>query len=197
MSRTSRLARPLAWLLLAALSACGGGGGGSASPPPAATPTFAVQVSPGSLQIPAGGGGYVTVSVSRLNGFTGAIALTGLGFPAGTNASGVVPDGASSLVLPIAVSGTVAPATFPNLQIEGRSGSLVQTAPFALTVSAHLAPAQLSEDAIQASGGRQGAGAVSNVAVVQEPLRAIPAANPSGTVQVRHGFLPSGTPLKP
>lgn len=195
MSRASALARPVLLLFFGVFSACGGGGG--STPPPAAPSTFALQVSPGSLQIPAGGSGYVTVSVSRLNGFVGPIAFTGLGFPAGSRASGVLPDGSTSLALPIAVSGTVAPATFSNLTIEGRSGSIVQTAPFALTVGAPLAQAQLSEDALQASGGRQGAGTVVNVVVVQEPLRATKSANPSGTVQVRHGFLPLGSPLQP
>ncbi len=185
---------PLA--LLGVTLACGGGGGG-ATPTPAPTPTFVIQVSPGSLQIPAGGGGYVTVSIARLNGFTGAITLTGLGLPAGSSARGVVPVGSSSLPLPIVVSGTVAPATFTNLQIEGRSGSLVQTAPFTLIVGPSLPPPQLSADVIQAPGGLQGAGTTANLAVVQEPLQATWSASPSGGVKVRHGFLPSGTPVQP
>jgi len=196
MSRASVPAGLFGLLLLIAAPACGGGGGGSTTAP-APTPTFSVQVSPGSLQIPAGGGGYVTVSIARLNGFTGAITLTGMGFPAGSYATGLVPDGASSLSLPIVVSGTLAPATFANLQIEGRSGSLVQTAPFSLTVGSPLSPPQLSEDVIQAPGGRQGAGSIVNVAVVQEPLRALSSTNPSGSVKVRHGYLPSGTPAQP
>ena len=191
---TFTLAIPL--LLLAGLAACGGGGGSSATPP-APSPTFSVQVSPGSLQIPAGGGGYLMVTVSRLNGFTGAITLTGLGFPAGSSATGVVPVGASSLPLPIVVSSTVAPATFANLVIEGRSGSLVQTAPFSLVVGPALPPPQLSADVIQASGGLQGAGTTANLAVVQEPLHATWSASPSGAVKLRHGYLPSGTPVQP
>jgi hypothetical protein len=194
MSRASVPVSLFAVLLLVA-SGCGGGGGSSATPP-APSPTFSVQVSPGSLQVPAGGGGYVTVSVARLNGFTGAITLTGLGFPVGSSASGLVPDGAATLARPIVVSGTLAPATFANLQIEGRSGSLVQTAPFSLTVGPPLSPPQLSEDVIQAPGGRQGAGSIVNFAVVQEPLRAISATSPSGSVKVRHGYLPSGTPAQ-
>ncbi len=196
MSRVSVLASLFGLLLLMADSACGGGGGG-ATTAPAPIPTFSVQVSPGSLQIPAGGGGYVTVSIARLNGFTGAITLTGLGFPAGSHATGLVPDGASSLSLPIVVSGSLVPATFANLQIEGRSGALVQTAPLSLTVGPPLPPPQLSEDVIQASGGRQGAGSIVNVVVAQEPLRALSSTSPSGSVKVRHGYLPSGTPAQP
>ena len=180
---------------LAALIGCGGGG--TSTPAPVATPTFALAVSPGSLQIPAGGSGFVVVTISRLNGFRGDVALAGLGFPAGTSASGLVPDGATSLQLPIAVNGTVAQSTFADLRIEGRSGNLVQTAPFSLTVRAPLPPSQISVDLAQAAGGRQQGGTVENIVVVQEPLRAIPAADASGNVKVRHGFLPSGSPLKP
>lgn len=184
-------------MLWALAVSTGCGGGNSPAPAPAATPTFALAVSPGALQIPAGGSGFVTVTVSRLNGFRGDIALAGLGFPAGASASGQVPDGVGSLQLPIAVSGTVAQNTFADLRIEGRSGNLVQTAPFSLTVRAPLPPGQVSVDIAQAGGGRQQAGTFENVVVVQEPLQAIPTSSASGTVQVRHGFLPSGTPLKP
>ena len=85
----------------------------------------------------------------------------------------------------------------PPGQVEGRSGTLVQTAPFSLTVKAPLPPGQLSTDVAQAAGGRQQAGQVVNQVVVLDPLRATGAANASGTVQIRHGFLPSGTPIKP
>ncbi|HJV90340.1 MAG TPA: hypothetical protein VJ623_08560 [Holophagaceae bacterium] len=180
---------------LGCLLGCGGGGGGASTAP--AAPTFSVQVSPGSLQIPAGGSGYATVTISRLNGFNGAVTLSGLGFPAGCTASGTVPAGSAALALPIVVAGGVTPATFGTLQIEGRSGDLVRTAPFSLTVAPALPAPQLSEDAVQAPGGRQGGGGLVNVAVIQEPLRAAQSANPAGTVQVRHGYLPTGAPVHP
>lgn len=183
-------------LLCLPFVACGGGAGGASTPPPAA-PSFSLAVSPASLQIPAGGSGFMTVTVSRLNGFQGTIAVSGIGFPPGVTASGSVPDGTSTLQLPIMVGAGVIQTTFASLQVEGRSGTLVQTAPFSLTVKAPLPPGQVSVDVAQAAGGRQQAGSAVNQVVVLEPLRATAAASASGTVQVRHGFLPSGTPLKP
>lgn len=174
--------------------ACGGGGGGGATPPPAA-PTFALQVSPASLQVPSGGSGYVTVSVSRLNGFRGDVSVTGTGLPAGVRATAVVPEGAGSAVLPIGVAEGVAPATFSALQLVGQGGGVTQSVGFALTVAAPLPPPPLRDDAVQAGGGRQAAGTLVNQALMQEPLRAATAT--AGTTQVRHGFLPSGTPANP
>lgn len=186
----------LAPMLLLPFLGCGGGGSGS-SAPPAAVPTFTLAVSPASLQIPAGGSGFVTVTVSRLNGFRGVVTVSGLGFPAGASLSGTLGDGATSLQLPVVVGLGVNQATFPSLQIEGRSGTLTQTAPFGLTVKAPLAPGSVGVDLTQASGGRQQAGAVVNQAVVLEPLRATTAASAGGTVLIRHGYLPAGAPETP
>jgi len=181
--------------VLAGLTGCGGGGA-SSSPPPA-TPTFTLTLSPPSLQIPAGGSGFTTVTVSRLNGFQGAIAVTGLGLPAGASASGTLPADSGSLQLPIAVGAGVTQTTFTNLQIEGRSGNLAQSAAFSLTVKPALPPNQISVDLLQAPGVLQQTGQVANQVVVAEPFRAITATNAAGTAQIRHGFLPSGTPVKP
>ena len=196
MSRPTIPISPAALILLATLSACGGGGG-STTPPPTATPTFTLTVSPASLQIPAGGSGFVTVTASRLNGFQGAITVTGVGFPAGTTASGSMASNVGTLQLPIVVGAGVAPTTLGNLQIEGRSGSLTQTASFSLTVKAALPPNQISVDLTQAPGAFQQVGSLGNQVVVAEPFRATTATSPSGTTQIRHGFLPSGSPLNP
>lgn len=181
-------------LALALSLACGGGGGGGATPPPA-PPTFDLQVSPASLQVPAGGSGYVTVSVSRLNGFRGDVEVAATGWPTGSSATVLVPAGATSATLPIVVAEGVSPATFPTLQLVGQGSGVTRAVGFALTVAAPLPPPPLREDAVQAGGGRQAAGALMNQALVQEPLRAATAT--AGTTQVRHGFLPSGSPAKP
>ena len=183
---------PLGLALVLGL-ACGGGGGGT-RPPPAA-PTFALQVSPASLQVPAGGSGYVTVSVSRLNGFRGDVVVAGMGLPTGAQATVVVPDGSGFATLPIVLAEGVAPATFNSLSLVGHGGGITQAVAFALTVAAPLPPPSLREDAVQAGGGRQAAGPLVNQALVQEPLRAASAT--AGTTQVRHGFLPSGSPAQP
>lgn len=185
--------RALVFTVLTLGLACGGGGGGATSPP--AAPTFALQVSPATLQIPAGGSGYVTVSVSRLNGFRGDVTVSATGWPTGSSATVLVPEGSGSATLPIVVAPGVAPATFNALQLTGQGGGVTQAVAFALTVAPALPPPPLREDAVQAAGGRQAAGAVVNQALVQEPLRAATAS--VGTTQVRHGFLPSGSPARP
>lgn len=182
--------------LLLPFAGCGGGGGGSAAPP-AATPSFTLAVSPASLQIPAGASGFVTISVARLNGFQGAVTVAGVGFPAGATLSGTLGDGASSLQLPVVVGLGVGQTSFPNLQVEGRSGALTRTAPFSLTVKAPLAQGLVGVDLTQASGGRQQAGTTVNQTVVLEPLRATTSASAGGSLQIRHGYLPSGAPATP
>lgn len=177
--------------LLVACVACGGGGG-TPAPAPAA-PTFTLAVSPTSLQVPAGGTGVLAVTVNRLNGFKGDIALTGVGLPVGVSASGLVPDGATSFQLPLVVGVTTAQTTFQGLSVEGRSGTQVASAGFTLTVQAPLHPAQVGVDGAAAAGGHQTGGVYAQQVVVREPLAATTAANSSGTVQVRHGFLPSGS----
>ncbi|NTW84689.1 MAG: hypothetical protein HGB30_00840 [Holophagaceae bacterium] len=186
----------LAIVLLATLFACGGGGGGTTAAPPA-MPSFALALSPASLQVPAGSSAVVTVTVSRLNGFKGDIALAGLGLPAGVTASGLVPDGALTHPLTVQVGTGAAQATFPDLHIEGRAGGVVQVAAFTLLVRAPVSLAQGTADALQAPGGHQQVGSLENLVVVQEPLRALSAVSAAGSVQVRHGFLPTGSPQKP
>lgn len=190
------MTRTLLALGVLGLTACGGGGGTSAPTPPPAPPTFALQVSPAALQVPAGGSGYVTVTVARLNGFQGEVALAGMGFPTGVSASGRVADGVSTVQLPIVVGQAVAAGSFPNLQIEGRSGALVQTTAFGLTVKEPLPPGQGSADFVQASNAPQHGGTYENQALAQENLSATSATGSGGTVQVRHGFLPAGSTVK-
>lgn len=195
MRSDPRVRRALSLPLLLGLAACGGGG--SAPSPPPAAPAFTLQVSPAALQIPAGGSGFVTVTVSRLNGFRGDVDLEGAGFPVGVSASGRVVEGATSVQLPVLVAPAVAPAAFPALQIQGRSGSLSQMAAFSLTVQVPLPPGQGSVDAVQAAGASQAGGAYENRALALETLPAHTATGPGGAVQVRHGFLPAGSPAKP
>ncbi len=190
--------RPImAITLLATFFACGGGGGAGTTAPAPAAPSFSLAVSPTSLQVAAGGSATVAVTVSRLNGFKGDITLTGIGLPTGITATGLVPDGTSSYPLNIQVGASAAQITFTDLHIEGRGGGLVQVASFSLSVRAPLSRAQGSVSALQAAGGLQRVGAIENVVVAQEPIRAQSAAGPSGTVQVRHGYLPTASPQQP
>jgi hypothetical protein len=151
-------------------------------------------VSPTSLQIPAGGSGFVTVTLSRLNGFVSAVTLSGAGLPAGVVASGTIPSGSSTLQLPIAVDRGVTATAYTGISLQGVSGSLTHSASLGLTVAPALPLSHLRDDLVQAAGGRQTGGTIENHAVAREgiPAQAIKDANT--TTGVRHGFLPSGSP---
>src|SRR5687768_13815724 len=67
---------------------CGGGGDGGGPPaPPTPQGTVAVALSPASLSIGPGGTGSAAVTVSRGNGFAGAVALAVDGVPSGVQAT--------------------------------------------------------------------------------------------------------------
>lgn len=171
--------------------ACGGGGK-SSPPPPAAD--FSLQLTPGNVSIPAGGSAFVTVTLSRLNGFAAPVALTGTGFPAGVVASGTIPAGSSTLQLPVAVDPAVAVTAYSGLAIRGSSGALLHDTAFGLTVAPALPPSQLRVDGVQAAGVRQTGGTFVNVGVGQEPVPATTVKDANDTIRVRHGFDPTGTP---
>ena len=183
---------PCAALVVGVL-ACGGGGG-SAPPPPPAAADFSLQVAPGNLQIPAGGSGYITLTLSRLNGFSSAVSIMGVGFPAGVVASGTVPTGATTLQLPVVVAPGVTPSAYAGLSLRATAGSLTHDAPFGLTVAQALAPSQLRDDLVQAAGGRSAGGAFENQAIVREALPAQTVKDANDSTRVRHGFYPSGVP---
>lgn len=182
-------------VLASCLLACGGGSGrGGSTPAPPAAADFSLQVAPGSLQIPAGGSGFLTLTVSRLNGFSPAVTITGVGFPAGVVISGTVPAGASTLQLPVVVGADVPPSAYTGLSLRAQAGALGHEAPFSLTVTQALEPGQLRDDLVQAAGGRQAWGAYENQAVVREGVSILTARDVNDGIRARHGFYPSGTP---
>lgn len=181
-------------LLVSVSTACGGGGGGGSQPAPPATADFSLQVTPANLQIPAGGSGYVTLTLSRLNGFTSAVTITGLGLPAGIVVGGTMPAGSATLQLPVTVAPGVTPTAYAGLSLRAQGGGLSHDVPFALTVAQPLAPGQLRDDLVQAAGGRQSGGAFENQAIVREGLPAQLVKDASDSIRVRHGFYPSGIP---
>ncbi len=182
-------------LVLAVALACGGGGGSSANPvPPAATADFTLSLSPASVQIPSGGSAFVTVTLSRLNGFASPVTLTGVGFPSGVVAAGTLASDASSIQLPIAVAPGVAATAYSGLSIRGQLGALIHDAAFGLAVSPALSAGVVRDDLVQAPGGRQAGGTIENQAVVRELVRSQTIKDANDTIRVRQGFLPSGSP---
>jgi hypothetical protein len=81
-----------------------------------------------------GSSGQITVSVTRNNGFAGAVTLELMSPPTGVGASSVsVPGDASSGVMTITASGSAAIGSH-GLSVKGTSGSLSGQASFTLTV---------------------------------------------------------------
>ena len=159
--------------------------------------TLVLSVNPSALQVPAGGSGFATVTVSRPSGLTGAVTFALTGAPSGVVAEGSVPAGAATGQLTLAVAADVAPQTLDNLTLVGQAGAIQGDAGFTLVVAPALPASSLSPDLVNAAGAAQQNGTVSNTAVALEPVAADLASANSGSVAVRHGFLPVPNPSLP
>ena len=177
-------------VFLGTFCGCHGGSGGTSSVP---SPSFTLSVSPASLSIPAGGGGYATVTLTRIGGFDGTVTLALDGAPPGVTGSGTIAAGAGTGQLSLLVDPTMAPQSLDALRLKGTAGSLTQMIAFRLVVAPALPPGQIRADQVQASGGIQRAGNLENAAVAQEPVGAATSKDAGGTTEVRHGFDPSTT----
>jgi endo-1,4-beta-xylanase len=102
---------------------------------PQQTPNFTLSANPASLTVNSGASGTVAVAITRSGGFTGAVALSATGLPAGVTAafSPASTTGTSS-VLTLTASATAAagPAT---ITVTGTGGNLTRTATISLTVN--------------------------------------------------------------
>ena len=177
-------------LFISVLGCHGGGGSGTTAPPP---PSFTLALSPPNLSIPAGGGGYATVTVTRISGFAEAITLSLDGAPTGVVGKGTVAGSARTGQLALLVAPDVAPQSLDTLRVKGTSASLTQTAPFRLVVAPRLPVGQIPVDLVQASGGQQRLGGMENTVVALEPVVAKTSKDALGNTDLRHGFRPSGS----
>lgn len=187
---------PVGVSLVAALAllttACLGGKRDSDS---TTTGVFQVQVTPPGLIIPAGGGGFVTVTTTRplphfLN-YQGPLTVSLEGAPTGVLGSGTISADHANGTLSLWVDGSVAPQTLQGLRVKVAGGGAETDVPFQLTVAPPLPPGQLRADLVQASGGAQQGGTMANTPVVQEPVAATPATDAAKVETVRHAFLPT------
>jgi subtilase family serine protease len=99
-----------------------------------ATPNYTLSASPASLSIAQGAAGASTIALAKTGGFTGTVALTANGLPAGVTAS-FSPASAtttSTLTLTASSTATVGSAT---VTVTGTSGTLVHTTTIALTIT--------------------------------------------------------------
>jgi minor extracellular protease Epr len=107
-----------------------------ATPPP---PDFSLSASPNSLTIQQGLSSSSTVTVTSLNGFTGAVTLSLSGIPAGATASFSPNPTSTTSTLTITVGSSTPTGSYP-LTVTGVSGSLTHTTTITLTVSAPPQP---------------------------------------------------------
>ncbi len=100
-------------------------------------PSFQLGLSKATLTTSPGAKSTITVTVSPMNGFSGSVALSVSGLPAGVTAAlspaSVKVSGAVTSTLTIAIASTAKLAT-TNLTVSGTGGGIAATAPLALTV---------------------------------------------------------------
>jgi nitrite reductase/ring-hydroxylating ferredoxin subunit len=100
-----------------------------------AAPDFSLSASPGIVNASQGGSVATTITLARIGGFSGPVALSLLGAPAGVtgNFTPASATGTSSS-LSLLVDVSVAPGTYA-LTVQGQNGALVHSAPLSLVVS--------------------------------------------------------------
>jgi endoglucanase len=104
------------------------------------TPDFSLAANPTSLTINRGASGMSTIAITRTGGFTGSVALSASGLPAGVTASfnpASTTGNASALTLAASNTATTGQAT---VTITGVSGGLTHSIPISLTVNAPPTP---------------------------------------------------------
>jgi len=110
-------------------------------PAPSTTPDFAVTCAPSSLSVAQGGNDTTTCTVSSVNGFNSAVALSCASLPSGSSCSfspsSVTPPsgGTANSTLTVSATGSAATGSF-TIQARGTSGALVRDFPLGLSVSA-------------------------------------------------------------
>ncbi len=100
-------------------------------------PDFALDVSPGSRSVAAGGNTLYTVAVSGVNGFSGTVSLGVSGLPSGASVNFVPSSltGSGSNILTISTLANTTRGTF-TLTVTGTSGGLTHSATTTLIVAA-------------------------------------------------------------
>ncbi len=108
-----------------------------AAPP---TPDFTLSAAPGSQTVTAGNSTSYSATVTAVNGFSGSVALSVSGVPAGATATfnPASLSGAGSSTLTIA-TGTAAAGTYP-LTITGSSGTMTHSASVTLVINPQPVP---------------------------------------------------------
>lgn len=156
----------------------------SVTVPPAAD--FSLSASPATVSVARSGTATSTITVSPLNGFTGAVALSASGLPAGVTASFSAVSAVGTSTLTLTASSTAVATTSPaSVTVTGTSGALTHTAAIAVSVTAPLvADFSLSSSAATLSV-TPGGSAIATITV--NPLNGF-----TGSVALSASGLPAG-----
>jgi hypothetical protein len=101
----------------------------------AATPNFSLSASPSSVTVTQGSSGTSTITITPVNGFSGAVTLSASGLPSGVTATFNPQPATTTSTLTLAASATATTGTV-TVTISGTSGSLTNTTTLSLTVNA-------------------------------------------------------------
>jgi hypothetical protein len=99
------------------------------------TPTFTLASSPSSLSVTQGSSATDTISVTDVDGFSGAVSFSATGMPSGVTASFSPTSSATSSVLTLTASSTATTGGPVTVTVTGISGSTTATTTIALTVN--------------------------------------------------------------
>jgi cellulose 1,4-beta-cellobiosidase len=138
--------------------------------PTSTSPGFALAASPATLTLARSASVTSTLTLSRLNGFSGAVSFTASGLPAGVTASfnpATTSTTGTSSVVTFMASGTAALGA-ATVTLTGSGGGLTQAATVALTVTGGTGTADFSLSASPASlSVNRGASGTSNLTIAR------------------------------
>jgi hypothetical protein len=100
-----------------------------------AAPDFSLSASPASVTVAQGGSGSSTITVNPINSFTGSVALSASGLPAGVTAAFSPTSTTTTSVLTFTATSTATTGA-ATVTITGTSGTLTHTTTVTLTVTA-------------------------------------------------------------
>src|ERR1700674_1373711 len=152
---------------------------------PVPTPDFSLAASPASQTVIKGNSTTYTVSISRTGGFTGTVALSSSGVPAGASATfNPSSTSGSTSTLTVTTSASTPSGTFV-ITITGTSGSLTRTTTATLVVQAPPPPDYSLSASPSSQTVTQGLGAGYTVSIT-------PIAGFTGMVTLSTAGLPGG-----
>jgi hypothetical protein len=99
------------------------------------SPSFSLTANPSTLSIAQGSSGTSTITVTDNDGFNGEVTLSASGLPSGVTAQFVPNPTTTTSTLTLTASASAAAGTF-TVTIQGVSGSLTNSTPISLTVTA-------------------------------------------------------------